>query len=222
MNQIKLETRGRKRNDELIRRRKREILHSAARVFAEFGYDGSDVEQIADNLEISKGTIYRYFPSKEKLFLAALDQEVERLQNYVVEAIVEVNGTLAQFTCALDAFLTFFHENPHAIELLMLERAKFRDRDGPTYLAQRRAELSHWRVLIEKLIADGYFRSMPIECMLDMLANLIYGAIFLNRFHENRSDLSTQSHAILDVLMSGYATQKAHDELSRNTTESTN
>lgn len=219
MSETKIETRGRKRDDELIARRKEEILYAASRAFAEYGYANTDVERIASTLEISKGTIYRYFPSKEELFLAALDREVQRLREKVMEAYVEHADALLQFARALHAFLTFFHENPHAIELLMHERAKFRDRDTPTYLAQRASDASLWKSLMEKLIAKGYFRPMNIDTMLDILANLIYGAIFLNRFHENRSDLSAQSVDILNVLMNGFGTDEARQNITTSDTQ---
>lgn len=219
MPETKTETRGRKRDDGLIARRKEEILHSASRVFAQFGYANTDVEQIASTLEISKGTIYRYFPSKEELFLAALDREVHRLREKVLDAYVQGADALFQFASALNAFMTFFDENPHAIELLMHERAKFKDRESPTYLAQRASDASLWKSLMEKLIAKGYFRPMDIDKMLDLLANLIYGAIFLNRFHENRSNLSAQTVDILNVLMNGFATDEARLNFALNKTD---
>ncbi|MFP6584705.1 MAG: TetR/AcrR family transcriptional regulator [Candidatus Hydrogenedentota bacterium] len=217
--EVKIETRGRKRDDQLIARRKEEILHSASRAFANFGYANTDVERIASTLDISKGTIYRYFPSKEKLFLAALDREVHRLREQVMAAYVKGDDALLQFARALNAFMSFFHENPHAIELLMHERAKFSDRESPTYLAQRASDASLWRSLMEKLIAKGYFRHMDIDMMLDTLANLIYGAIFLNKFHENRSNLTAQAIDILSVLMNGFGTNEARTDLALSETD---
>lgn len=214
MSNTKTERRGRKRNDDLIRRRKEEILHSASRVFAQFGYADTDVDRVALELDISKGTIYRYFPSKKELFLAALDREIQRLREHVAQASMKDENPLLQIARAVEAYLAFFHENPHVVELLMQERAKFRDREDSTYLAQRNTALNHWKGLLEKLVAKGYFRPMPVERMLDMLANMIYGAIFLNHFHQDRGDLSTQAHDILDVLVNGLATKVARDELS--------
>ena len=196
-------------------RRKEEILYAASRAFADFGYEGTDLERLALNLDISKGTIYRYFPSKKDLFFAALNREVQRLREQVLAANIKGSDALSQFARALHACLSFFHENPNAIELLMHERAIFRDHDSPTYLAQRASEASLWRSLIEKLMVKDYIRPMNVDIILDMLANLIYGAIFLSRFHENRSDLSAQSVDILNVLMNGFATDEARQNLAR-------
>ncbi|HUB26985.1 MAG TPA: TetR/AcrR family transcriptional regulator [Tepidisphaeraceae bacterium] len=56
---------GRPPDEELKARRREEILETAMHVFARHGYQTADVQWIADELKISKGTVYHYFPSKE-------------------------------------------------------------------------------------------------------------------------------------------------------------
>ena len=64
--------RGRRPDAELAERRRGEILEVASVLFARDSYAVMDVQELADRLGLAKGTIYRYFPSKEKLFLAAV------------------------------------------------------------------------------------------------------------------------------------------------------
>ena len=59
--------------------RREQILDAAAEVFAQHGYRNTDVQFVADALQVGKGTVYRYFPSKEALFLAAVDRGMRRL-----------------------------------------------------------------------------------------------------------------------------------------------
>lgn len=53
--------------------RKQEILAMAAKLFIEKGYYNTSVEDIANEIGIVKGTCYRYFPTKQELFCAALE-----------------------------------------------------------------------------------------------------------------------------------------------------
>lgn len=69
---------GRPVDPELRDRRIAEILQVAARLFAEHGYTNTNIQSIADHLQISKGLVYRYFASKEKLFAACLEDAVSR------------------------------------------------------------------------------------------------------------------------------------------------
>src|SRR5262245_57788790 len=48
--------------------KRRQILDGARRVFLEHGFDGASVNDIVRATGVSKGTIYAYFPSKERLF----------------------------------------------------------------------------------------------------------------------------------------------------------
>jgi AcrR family transcriptional regulator len=54
--------------------RRREIVGAAMRVFAERGLTAARMEDVAAAADISKGTIYLYFPSKEALILALVDE----------------------------------------------------------------------------------------------------------------------------------------------------
>lgn len=57
--------------------RKRDILHAAIRVFAQKGYEKTSITDIAKELNISQGLCYRYFPSKEAIYDAAIEEYAE-------------------------------------------------------------------------------------------------------------------------------------------------
>jgi AcrR family transcriptional regulator len=66
--------------------RKEEILDAARRVFAERGFRGTTIADIAEEAGIALGTIYLYFPSKDEVF-AALNQ---RLSEIIITATLDV------------------------------------------------------------------------------------------------------------------------------------
>jgi AcrR family transcriptional regulator len=76
--------------------RREEILDAARRVFAERGFRGTTIADIAEAAGIALGTIYLYFPSKEDVF-AALNQ---RLADIISAAVRETpeRGGIAQTT----------------------------------------------------------------------------------------------------------------------------
>jgi len=53
--------------------RKQEILEAAIILFYEKGYDKTNMADIASKIGVAQGLCYRYFPSKEFLFNAALE-----------------------------------------------------------------------------------------------------------------------------------------------------
>ena len=62
---------GRERDPE---RTRNEILDTATREFAEHGYAGARVDDIAERMRTTKRMIYYYFGSKEQLFIAVLER----------------------------------------------------------------------------------------------------------------------------------------------------
>ncbi len=52
---------------------KKRIIEGAAKVFAEYGYRQTTMDQICQALKLSKGAVYTYFKSKEELFISTLD-----------------------------------------------------------------------------------------------------------------------------------------------------
>jgi AcrR family transcriptional regulator len=53
----------------LTEAKRNEILTIASQVFTQMGYEGASMAEIATRVGGSRGTLYRYFPSKERLFL---------------------------------------------------------------------------------------------------------------------------------------------------------
>lgn len=195
--------RGRPKDDELIGRRHEEILDAAARLFARVGYPSTDMQVLADELGVGKGTIYRYFPSKEELFLAAVDRGMQRLRDNVNAEAARVSDPLEQVASAIRSYLAFFDANPDIVELLIQERAEFKDRKKPTYFEHRDANIGRWLDLFRGLIASGRMRAAPPEEFTETISDLLYGTIFTNHFAGRRESLEVQARRILDTLFLG-------------------
>jgi AcrR family transcriptional regulator len=66
--------------------REQEMLEVAERVFAEHGYDGASMDEIARGAGISKPMVYSYFGSKEGLYLALVRRATDKFYAWVEEA----------------------------------------------------------------------------------------------------------------------------------------
>src|SRR5262245_17427889 len=120
-------------DEALCARRREQILGTAAKLFAEHGYADADTQLLAEKLGVGKGTIYRYFPSKQEVFLAAADRAMRMLHEQVDSSVKDIHDPLDRIATAIRSYLAFFAEHPEFVELLMQERAQFKDRKKPTY-----------------------------------------------------------------------------------------
>jgi AcrR family transcriptional regulator len=194
---------GRPVDAELCSRRREQILEAAAGLFAESGYDGTDTQILADRLNVGKGTLYRYFPSKRELFLATVDRVMRRLRETVDEEIAEVADPLEQVSGAVRAYLDFFASNPGFVELLIQERAHFKDRKKPTYFVHRDANVGRWREIFRGLIRAGRVRTIPVERITDVLSHLVYGTMFTNYFTGQPKSSAAQAMELLEIVFHG-------------------
>ena len=128
---------GRPKDEALQRRRCEAILAEAATLFAKHGFTATDVQWIADALKISKGTVYRYFPTKEKLFLSAVERGIGRMQEHIEAARRGMTDKIEEIRAGVVAYLQFFKKNPELVELFIQERAEFRTRHQPLYFQHR-------------------------------------------------------------------------------------
>jgi len=194
---------GRPPDTDLKECRRAEILDAATTVFAEQGFAVADVQEVADKAGVGKGTVYRYFPSKEELFLAAVDHGMRSLKRAVDAAATVAEAPLERIAQGVRAYLTFFDENPEIVELLIHERAHFRDRKQPTYFVHRDANLGPWRELFRGLIDAGFVRDQPVEQIIEVISGLVYGTMFTNYFAGRKSNLGSQCESILNVVFHG-------------------
>lgn len=172
-------------------------------MFAEQGYPATDVQALADLLGVGKGTIYRSFPTKRDLFLATVDRGMRLLSEHVNGAASRVEDPLERIKAAVGAYLAFFEANPKYIELVIQERAEFKNRKTPTYFAHQAASIEPWRDLLRSLIESGRIREMPVERVIDVLSDLLYGTIFTNFFARRTKSLESQTQDVLDVVLNG-------------------
>lgn len=83
--------------------KRRQILDGARQVFLAQGFDGASMGEIAKTAGVSKGTLYVYFDSKEKLFEALTAEEKQGLAEVLFTLDADdpdVRGALSRLGCS--------------------------------------------------------------------------------------------------------------------------
>jgi AcrR family transcriptional regulator len=102
-------------------RTRAQILKAATMEFAQKGYDGARVEQIAARAETNKRMLYYYFQNKDELFQAVMEEsyrsirEAERDLRLLEQPPIEAIRTLVTFTW------DYYIEHPEFLGLLNSE-----------------------------------------------------------------------------------------------------
>jgi len=92
-------------------RRRQDILDSARDLFsATSNYDALLMKHIAENIKLTKGTLYLYFKTKEEVFLALYTEEFN-LRFDSIDSKVEQELTNGQIGNGIDSFLAIMTES---------------------------------------------------------------------------------------------------------------
>src|SRR3954452_7464498 len=82
------------------RLRKEEILAEATRLFAERGYEGASMGDLAERVGLRKASLFHHFPSKDVLYATVLTELMEHVKVAIVSA-ASAQGTFAERLDAL-------------------------------------------------------------------------------------------------------------------------
>ena len=96
--------------DEKKARTRRRLLDAAASVFARRGFAATSLDEVAEEAGFSKGAVYSNFSSKEDLFLAVLDEHVNRQMLDIGERIDFTRSRNEQIVEAGQLFMDLFQQ----------------------------------------------------------------------------------------------------------------
>jgi TetR/AcrR family transcriptional regulator len=101
--------------------RKEEILDVATRLFAERGYEGASMNDVAEKVGMRKASLFYHFATKDALYEAVVDRVIASLRQ-PLDAIYASGGSYAERLDALTHTLTeALGSRPYAARLLLRE-----------------------------------------------------------------------------------------------------
>jgi TetR/AcrR family fatty acid metabolism transcriptional regulator len=101
--------------------KRRAILHAAVRVFAEKGYHGCRIADVARAAGVAYGLVYHYFRNKDELLESVFAEQWAILMN-AIQAIDEGSGTASDKIAGIYGFVFDVYKTaPAAVRVLILE-----------------------------------------------------------------------------------------------------
>ena len=188
-------------------RNRKAILQSARTVFAERGYDGSTLDQIALRAGFAKGTIYLYFSSKEELFLSIMEEEIGRFVDIVRKVKLShgcpsdrLSSLVQEVLTYLEAHKDFFRIfTPEQGGLTEIHHPELRRRILPKY---RRA-LSLTSALIREGMQQREIRKSDPLTLAHALTGLVNAMVGRWLLEDCRGSLTKYSRTIISVFFDG-------------------
>ena len=154
--------------------RKQELIDTAERLFLEKGYEQTTVSDIVREIEVSQGTFYYYFSSKEVILEAIIEKDITALEEDVrqimsredANAAIKLNAvvnSIIGISTSRREIMDYLHEESNAVMHEKMER----------HTIERLVPLMA-RVVAEGTQAGIFDVQYPTESVEFLLASLVY------------------------------------------------
>src|SRR5690606_31258408 len=148
------------------------LMEKAEELFCKLGYKAVSMDDIATAAGISKMTIYKYFSSKEDLFLKSMQSIADKAYDGLIERLNKANDTISKIDVLLNysiessqnyskALYKDILENQYILGILMKEK-------------KRMSRIIFQDILMEGK-AKGEIRDVDVEFMANLLNALLDG-----------------------------------------------
>lgn len=201
-----------------VEQKRQRILRFALKIFAKEGFRNTDVQVIADMAKVGKGTVYRHFGNKEQLFLATAKNSLEQLGQYVEEklggedqvgVLVQEHGTPELLRRIAIHCAEFYQSCPQAVEIMIQERAEFRESVFPSHLMFRAETRAAFDELLRIAIERGELRKMDVIEASNAFGDLIYGSAVNGCLEGAKANLVQRVEHAIDILLNGMVNTQA-------------
>ena len=130
--------------------RREEIIDAAQKIFFQKGLAITTMDEIAEAAELSKGTLYLYYKSKEDLYLAVMERRMEILHQMFSEAVASKEPTLTVIAKLGEAYYEYFKQHRHYYRMShFFENPQFHRQVSPEMLQTCASENQKtWQIVI--------------------------------------------------------------------------
>jgi AcrR family transcriptional regulator len=187
--------------------RRQQILAASKQLFSERGFHQTTMEDIANAAELSSGTIYLYFKSKDELFaelsLGVIHYCNGRLEKMLKDSNLSAKQKLAgikdilQDICTFDSFIL--------INALKIQSGETLKKLSPRLISELRKESemvgAHLSGIFQEGIKNGTFINKPPDALTAILWGIFSGMVLFNEIQES---FTLQSHDLPKTLENAF------------------
>lgn len=185
-------------NDKRLR-----IMEAAAQVFSQKGFHRAKMEEIAQEANVGKGTIYEYFSGKQQLFIEMFKVGRKYYYDVMARELEDESELCDLLRKVAYLHLKFIHVHKDIAKIMMQEFLQLGIEMHNEIFQAHEQEVEILEKIIRKGVQNGTFRPLDIR----LTAQIFYGSVhtmgvpmIINR--ENW-DLESLSEKIVDIFLNG-------------------
>lgn len=177
-------------SEEHLEARREQILEGARRAFARHGYEGATVARLEEEIGLSRGAIFNYYPDKWSLFFELAARDQHELLTLLMEQ--GFDATIRHLAEESPDWMAVYFE---VLRLLRRDpelMKEFQQRGGEG----REAEIEAW---LDNQLATGGFRNDVTRTDITLFVNVVANGVALAR----SLDLPIDADGLIKLVRSG-------------------
>lgn len=200
-----------------------EILDVAAETFISQGFDAASVNDIARRANASKTTLYSRFPTKQKLFIAVIEQRMNLIFDQVATSLPidpPIEGTLKEFGSRL-LKLALSKEQIALLRVVSMESSRFPELAERFYELGPKRGVAHLGRYLRVQIERGRLVREDPMMMAEHLSSLLTGgpvrwAVLGLRSNLRAKDKQKRIDAAVNVFLRAYSAEARRSSTLRS------
>ena len=167
--------------------RKKLILNSALEVFKTKGLEHATMDEIAQEADFGKATLYYYYKSKEEIFSTILIKGWTALWDGIEDVVIEKNTPRRKFIKIIKKIIELVNEDRPLYEFLFFApQSHPSSGDAEPEWKQYQVRLTNtMHKLIEIGIEAGEFPNIDSQITLKALGSIFHGMVLMGKDREN-------------------------------------
>ncbi|MEV0351914.1 TetR family transcriptional regulator [Nonomuraea sp. NPDC050680] len=154
------------------RERREQLIQISRTLFAEKGFDGTSIEEIAATAQVSKPVVYEHFGGKEGVYAVVVDREMQKLLSMITEAL-SASHSLIKLERAALALLHYIEESSEGFRILV------RDSHAASGTGTFASLISEIASQVEDVLADEFVARGYDPKLAPMYAQMLVGMVAL-------------------------------------------
>ena len=152
-----------------------QILSAALEVFAESGFEGARIDEIASRAEVNKAMIYYHIGDKQSLYDRVLTDVFSRTATGVTESVARVDAPVKKLKAYIRSVAANFAEQPLLQPIMMRELAS----GGHNLPAKAAADMLRVLDTVSAILKQGrkqkvFIRTQPLVFHLMVVGTMTY------------------------------------------------
>ncbi len=152
--------------------RREQLISISRTLFAEKGFDGTSIEEIAATAQVSKPVVYEHFGGKEGVYAVVVDREMQKLLGMITEALSASHALIKLERAAL-ALLHYIEESSEGFRILV------RDSHAASGTGTFASLISEIASQVEDVLADEFAGRGYDPKLAPMYAQMLVGMVAL-------------------------------------------